>query len=67
MNREEFKRRWELDTNGDGITFDEIADCAQAWGLYARPRVQPMDLVRYKVLCAASTTDCEEYRPEEEA
>ncbi len=50
MTREEFKRRWELDDSGDGITFDDVADCAKAWGLYSTPRVCPIDKVTDAVL-----------------
>ena len=50
MTREEFKARWDRDSNGDGITMNEIADCAQAWGLFATPRVHPMDQVLVAVV-----------------
>lgn len=32
MTKAEFKRRWESDPDGGGITFDDIADCAVARG-----------------------------------
>ena len=60
MTKDEFKRRWESD-DGGGITFDDIALCAQAWGLFSTPRRSNIELVRYRVLVAASTTDAEEY------
>ena len=66
MTREEFKRRWESDDSGDGITFDDIAECAIAWGLFRTPRRSRIDLVRYRVLVAASTSDAEDYAPEQE-
>lgn len=31
--KEEFKKLWEADDEGSGITYDDIADCAKAWGL----------------------------------
>ena len=37
--KEEFKKLWEADDEGSGITYDDIADCAKAWGLYETPRV----------------------------
>lgn len=61
MTKDEFKRRWESDDNGGGITFDEIAECAQAWGLCARPRTRRMPDVLYQVLKAAGTVDAEDY------
>ncbi len=38
MTKEEFKARWDSNERGGGITYDDIADCAEAWGLCARPR-----------------------------
>lgn len=66
MTREEFKRRWESDESGGGITMDEVADCAQAWGIADRPKIRPMQLILYQVLKAADVSDAEEYKPEEE-
>ena len=63
MTKEEFKNKWESDDNGGGITFDDIASCAIRWGLFSEPRVKPIDLVRYKVLVAANTTDAEDFNP----
>jgi hypothetical protein len=65
MTKEEFKQRWESNDNGGGITFDDIADCAVAWGLYRTPKTSRIDVVRYRVLCAAGTVDAEEFKPEE--
>ena len=65
MTKEEFKRRWESDENGGGISFDDIANCAVSWGLFRTPKVMPIELVRYKVLLAAGTNDAEEFEPEE--
>jgi hypothetical protein len=64
MTKAEFKKRWESDADGGGITFDDIADCAIAWGVTAHPRTKPIDDVRYKVLKAANVDDAEEFKPE---
>ena len=66
MTKEEFKQRWERDERGDGITFEDIANCAKEWGLFATPRTQHIDLVRYAVLNTANVEDAEEYAPEAE-
>lgn len=54
MTKEEFKRRWEKDEYGDGITFDEIAECAQKWGLYRTPKTHPIADVVSAVVRAAN-------------
>ena len=64
MTREEFKRRWELNDRGDGISFNDIAECARAWGVCSTPRIRPMEQIRYQVLLAAKTVDAEEFNPE---
>lgn len=63
MTKAEFKRRWELDDKGDGLTMDEVAECAKSWGLYQRPRTSPMQDVLYSVLKAADVNDADEYKP----
>lgn len=64
MTRNEFKKRWESDDEGGGITFDDIADAAIAWGISSSPKAMPILKVRYLVLAAAGTNDAEEYREE---
>jgi len=64
MTKQEFKKRWESSDDGGGITFDDIADCAIAWGISSRPRVSHIGLLRYQVLKAADTDDAEEFSPE---
>lgn len=64
MTKEEFKKRWESGSDGGGITYDDIADCAKAWGLYQTPRINRIDMVRYRVLRAAGTVDAEEFAPD---
>jgi hypothetical protein len=66
MTPEEFKARWESDDNGGGITFDDIAGCAKAWGLYSTPRIARINAVRYAVLKKAGTVDAAEYAWEED-
>lgn len=50
MTREEFADRWDSDESGGGITYDDIADCAKAWGLYRRPRTANMEKVVERVV-----------------
>lgn len=33
MTKLEFKTRWESDDSGGGITTEDIANCAVAWGI----------------------------------
>jgi len=65
MTKQEFKKRWESNDNGDGITFDDIAECCIAWGIASRPRILNMMSVRYRVLKAANVVDAEDYITEE--
>jgi hypothetical protein len=66
MDKQEFKRRWESNENGGGITFDDIAECAIEWGISSRPRTMQMDKVQYKVLQAADVIDAESYNYEDD-
>jgi hypothetical protein len=52
--KKEFKRLWEANDKGSGITFDDIADCAKSWRLYSRPKICPIFEVRDAVLKAAN-------------
>lgn len=63
MTRQEFKDRWESNSKGGGITFDDIAACAKSWGLSASPKTSPIETIRYIVLKSAGTNDCEEFNP----
>ena len=65
MTKPEFKKRWEANDNGGGITYEDIADCAKEWGLYSRPKICPIDRVTYDVLVSAGVKDAEEYKPED--
>jgi hypothetical protein len=64
MTKQEFKQRWESNEDGGGITFDDIAECAKAWGLASKPRIMQISHVRYMVLKAANTNDAEEFLPD---
>ncbi len=61
--KEDFKRLWEANDCGSGITYDDIADCAVAWGISSHPRTRPIREITYQVLKAAQTNDAEEYNP----
>ena len=63
LKKEDFKRLWEANSAGSGITFDDIAECAVAWGISSHPRTRPIDEITYKVLKAAQVNDAEEYNP----
>jgi len=65
MTKEEFKARWESNDEGGGISFNDIADCAKAWGLFSTPKTSRIEWVRYLVLKSANTVDAEEFAPEE--
>jgi len=62
MEKHEFKARWESDETGGGINYDDIAECAKAWGIASKPRTMPIDKIRYLVLRAADTNDAEEFK-----
>lgn len=66
MTQEEFKKLWEADEKGSGITFDDISDRAKEWGLFEKPKSKCCDvnIVRYKVLKAAKCVDAEEFNPD---
>lgn len=63
MTREEFKKLWEADERGSGITLDDIADVAKEWGLFENPKCWDIYIVRYEVLKAAKCVDAEEFNP----
>ena len=65
MTKEEFKRKWEADDEGSGITFGDIANCAIEWGISSRPKCERINDLTYKVLKSANCVDAEEYKPED--
>jgi hypothetical protein len=56
MTKEQFKKRWESNEDGGGITYDDVADCATEWGIFSRPRIREPEEVLAKVLAAAGIT-----------
>ena len=66
MTKDEFKKRWESDDEGGGIDFDDVADCAKAWGLFRTPRTAQINKVLYRVLKAADVEDAESYNTDKE-
>ncbi len=63
MTKIQFKQKWESNSDGGGITFDDIAECAKLWGISSSPKTQPIDKITYKVLKAAGTNDAEDFNP----
>lgn len=61
LTKPQFKRLWESDDEGGGLTFDDIADCAKEWGLYPSPRTARIEMVLYSVLDVANVVDKEDY------
>ena len=57
MTKEAFRERWNSDAQGGGITFDDIATCAKAWGVCSAPRALPIEKVTELVLEAAGCND----------
>ena len=57
MTKTEFRKRWDSDDNGGGITFNDIADCAEEWGLFATARIHPIDVVANAVTKSAKCKD----------
>lgn len=66
MTKEEFKARWESNEQGGGITNEDIANCAIAWGISQHPRTRSMTRITYLVLKAANTIDYKEWSDEDE-
>ena len=62
-SKEKFKELWEANEWGYSIKYDDIADCAVAWGISEHPRIRPIDDIAYRVLKAAGVNDAEEYNP----
>ena len=56
-SKEEFKKLWESDEHGGGITNDDCADCAKAWGLCSNPRCMPIGDVVGMVCKAVGVVD----------
>lgn len=54
MTKKEFKKRWNKDDRGDGITCGDIADCAKEWKLYITSKTHTINQVKLAVLSAAN-------------
>lgn len=65
--KEDFKRLWEANEYGSGINYDDIADCAVAWGISESPRIRLIGDITYRVLKAAGVIDAEKYNPNPDA
>jgi hypothetical protein len=57
--KEQFKRLWESDAYGGGITFDDVADCAVEWRLYRKPKCCDIYKVLYDVCKHANVKESE--------
>ena len=57
MTKDEFRKRWDGSPDGGGITWDDIAECAVAWGLFSKPRIHSLDVVGNAVTVAAGCKD----------
>ena len=55
--KEEFKKLWESDEDGGGITYDDIVDCAKEWGVSQTPRTQQLQRIVYQVCLAAGVNE----------
>lgn len=67
MTKQQFKARWESSEDGGGITYDDIADCAIAWGLTDSPRTKDINRVRDMVLKAAGIEEAKESQADPKA
>ena len=52
--KEQFKKLWDSNDNGGGITYEDIADCAKSWGLFSSPKTNNMNKVKEIVLKSAN-------------
>jgi hypothetical protein len=52
--KEKFKELWDSNDDGGGITVNDVADCAKAWGLFDKPKICSIIKVQNAVLKAAN-------------
>lgn len=52
--KEKFKELWDSGEDGGGLTYDDMADCAEDWDLLSSPKTHPIDKVYDAVLNAAN-------------
>lgn len=57
MTKAQFKKRWDSNEDGGGITFNDIAQCAVEWGLVQNPRIHRIDMIVDMVTKAAGCKD----------
>jgi len=62
MTREEFKKRWESDEKGGGITNEDVANCYKDWELGGSPYIKKINYVIWRVCDSANTNDKEQWR-----
>lgn len=60
MTRAEFRKAWEA----EAVTWDQLADIAEEWGLVENSRCMHFFDVRYLVLKAANVPNAEEFSPD---
>ena len=53
MTKEEFKKRWESNDSGGGITVNDCVDCYVEWGLGTQPTCKRVKDVIAAVVNAA--------------
>jgi len=63
MTKKQFKKRWESNNEGGGITYEDVADCAKKWGISSSPMTCGMPHIRYEVLKAARVKNYEDFKP----
>lgn len=59
MTIEEFKKKWESNAIGGGITNEDVARCYINWGLGTSPYIKTIDYVIWRVCESANTNDKE--------
>lgn len=64
--RENFKRTWDSDEKAGGITFNDIADCAVAWGISRNPRCCNIRMITGRVLKEAGCKEWASWLEKEE-
>lgn len=57
MTPKEFKKRWESDKMGGGITNEDVAKCYIEWGLGSSPYTKTVEYVIWRVCEYADTND----------
>ena len=59
MTKEEFKKKWDSNENGGGITNNDVAQCCIDWGLCSSPYTYPINEIIRLVTSYANTNDKE--------